>query len=90
MAAKVDTSICGGCESCVGACPVNAISMENGVAVISDECIECGACVGECPCNAISLYFFKRERKRRSFLQERLFLCRKHRREFNFAVTVRI
>lgn len=55
MAAKVDTSACGGCESCVGACPVNAITMENGVAVISDECIECGACVGECPCNAISL-----------------------------------
>ena len=55
MAAKVDTSICGGCETCVGACPVNAITMENGLAVISDECIECGACVGECPCNAISL-----------------------------------
>ena len=55
MAAKVDASVCGGCETCVGACPVSAITMENGIAVISDECIECGACVGECPCNAISL-----------------------------------
>ena len=55
MAAKVDTSICGGCESCVGACPVSAIAIEDGVAKISDDCIECGACVGECPSEAISL-----------------------------------
>lgn len=56
MAAKVDNAVCGGCETCVGACPVNAITMENGLAVINEaECIECGACVGECPCNAISL-----------------------------------
>ncbi|MDD3155514.1 MAG: 4Fe-4S binding protein [Victivallaceae bacterium] len=56
MAAKVDSEKCAGCETCVGACPVGAISMKDGKAVVNEaECIECGACVGECPCEAISL-----------------------------------
>ncbi|MEG2075563.1 MAG: 4Fe-4S binding protein [Victivallaceae bacterium] len=55
MAAKVDQEKCCGCESCVGACPVSAISMADGVAKIDEAtCIECGACVSECPCEAIS------------------------------------
>ena len=32
MAAKVDSEKCVGCESCVGACPVEAISMNDGKA----------------------------------------------------------
>jgi len=55
MAAKVDTEKCTGCEACVEVCPVEAITIENGVAVISDDCTECGACVDECPTGAISL-----------------------------------
>ena len=56
MAAKVNSDACSGCETCVGACPVGAIEMANGQAVVKEaECIECGACVGECPCEAISL-----------------------------------
>ncbi len=56
MAAKVDSDKCCGCESCAGACPVGAITVENGKATVkADECIECGACVGECPAEAISL-----------------------------------
>jgi ferredoxin len=35
--------------------PCRAIKLEDGKAVISDECVECGACVGECPSEAISL-----------------------------------
>ncbi len=54
MAAKVSDS-CVGCEACVGECPVNAISMVDGKAVIADTCVDCGACVGACPCEAISL-----------------------------------
>jgi NAD-dependent dihydropyrimidine dehydrogenase PreA subunit len=56
MAAVIDKDSCTGCESCVGACPVEAIAMADGVAVVNeDECIDCGACVGECPVEAISL-----------------------------------
>ncbi|MDD5599244.1 MAG: 4Fe-4S binding protein [Victivallales bacterium] len=56
MAAVVDKDTCTGCESCVDACPVEAISMDGNVAVVnSDDCIDCGACVGECPAEAISM-----------------------------------
>ena len=56
MAAKIDTEKCTGCESCVGTCPVEAISMVNGKAKVDeDECIDCGACVDECPVEAIEL-----------------------------------
>ncbi len=51
---KVDPATCTGCESCVSACPVEAISMKSDKALISDECIDCGACVDECPVEAIS------------------------------------
>ncbi len=56
MAAKVDLEKCTGCESCVGECPVEAIKMADGKAVISEsDCVDCGACVGACPCEAIAM-----------------------------------
>ncbi len=55
MAAKIDKTKCSGCECCVGVCPVEAITMKDGVAVVGDGCIDCGACVGECPSEAITL-----------------------------------
>jgi electron transfer flavoprotein alpha subunit len=55
MAAKVDAQKCTGCEVCVEACPLEAISIVDGVAVISDDCTECGLCINECLCEAISL-----------------------------------
>ena len=56
MPAKVDTGVCTGCESCVSACPTEAISMKDGKAVINaDACVDCGSCVGECPVEAISM-----------------------------------
>ncbi len=45
---------CVGCEDCVEACPVNAIKMINGKAVIDQtKCISCGKCVDACTYNAI-------------------------------------
>jgi len=56
MPAKVDADTCTGCESCVDSCPVDAISMENDLAVIDvDTCSDCGGCVDACPVEAISM-----------------------------------
>ncbi len=55
MKAVVDEEKCTGCSACVSVCPVDAISMVDGKAKISDECISCGVCVDECPVGAISL-----------------------------------
>ena len=35
--------------------PVHAIKIENGKAVINEECVGCGICVYECPDEAIIL-----------------------------------
>lgn len=53
---------CVGCEACVEACPVQAISMQSGKAVIDQtKCIQCGICVDGnyddytgCPVKAIN------------------------------------
>ena len=50
---KIDINKCTGCGVCVDICPVEAIRIENGKAVIGDECTECGACAAECPQEAI-------------------------------------
>ena len=56
MAAKVDPDKCTGCGSCVEECPVTAISIEGGKAVVNaDECVDCGACTSACKVEAIEL-----------------------------------
>lgn len=56
MSAKVDEDKCTGCESCVGQCPGEAISMADGKAKVNpDVCIDCGVCVDGCPVEAISM-----------------------------------
>lgn len=56
MAAKIDSEKCTGCGVCVDVCPLEAISLNNRIAVIDeDTCTECGLCVNECPNDAISL-----------------------------------
>lgn len=56
MAAVVDKNKCTGCESCIEACPSEAIKMKDGKACVdADNCVDCGVCVGECPVEAISM-----------------------------------
>jgi len=56
MPAKVDVEKCTGCETCVGECPNEAISMAAEKAAIDEEaCINCGVCVDACPEEAITM-----------------------------------
>ncbi len=55
MAVKIDKEKCTGCGACVEVCPVQAIKIQNGKAVVDDRCIECGVCIPRCPENAILL-----------------------------------
>ncbi len=51
----ISESDCTGCEACVDECPVEAITMVDGLAVINaGECTECNACIDVCPAEAIS------------------------------------
>jgi len=46
---------CIGCGTCLGVCPVEAISMgDDGKAFIDQAtCLKCGACASVCPVEAI-------------------------------------
>ncbi|GEM_PF-1480399 len=45
---------CVSCKKCVKKCPVDAISMVKGKALINDiKCVNCGKCVKICPVKAI-------------------------------------
>lgn len=56
MVAKVDSEKCTGCGICANMCPVEAVSLENGLAKIDEQrCTGCGICVQNCPQGALSL-----------------------------------
>ena len=51
---SIDNTKCTGCESCVDACPQQAIAMQNNLAIINNDlCCQCGICVEMCPASAI-------------------------------------
>ncbi|MBN1985956.1 MAG: 4Fe-4S binding protein [Prolixibacteraceae bacterium] len=51
---KVNTELCTGCGNCVEVCPVEAISLTDGRAIIEEiKCTNCRICANECPVGAI-------------------------------------
>ena len=46
---------CTACGNCLDICFIDAITIEDGKAVISDECRGCGRCVEVCPNDAIEI-----------------------------------
>jgi Na+-translocating ferredoxin:NAD+ oxidoreductase subunit B len=54
--AESDADICVGCETCIGRCQMEALSMTDGRAILNaDRCIGCGLCVSTCPSGALTL-----------------------------------
>ena len=53
MAVKIIAEKCKGCTKCVAACPFDAITMQDRLAVIGAACTSCGACIDVCPFGAI-------------------------------------
>ena len=50
----INKEMCTGCTICINNCPVDAISMNNGIAFINDSiCIRCGACHDVCQNDAV-------------------------------------
>ena len=55
---------CLGYGSCVAECPFDAISIQDGVAVVDKEkCVACGKCVSTCPNNIIELIPYEAQQK---------------------------
>lgn len=58
---SIDPELCTGCETCLGRCKFNAITVETIAKVNVDKCIGCGVCAVTCPSDAIVMKKFERE-----------------------------
>lgn len=53
---QTDEQCCIGCGDCLEVCPIDALSLDNGLAAVDEEwCIGCGLCVTKCPKGAAKL-----------------------------------
>ncbi|NLT23899.1 MAG: 4Fe-4S binding protein [Syntrophorhabdus sp.] len=56
MAVIIDSTKCTGCGSCAEACPLEAMTVNDGLAAADPEtCVECGICMEACTNGAVSL-----------------------------------
>lgn len=54
--AKLDLNNCSGCGACINRCPMEALSLIDGKALLNPvRCIGCGLCVSTCPEEALTL-----------------------------------
>ncbi len=54
--AAVDEDLCTSCGDCEDRCPMEAISLESGIAEVDlKKCIGCGVCISICPVEAVTL-----------------------------------
>lgn len=54
--AEADVGRCEACGTCLTRCPMDAIDLETGRAVVArSHCIGCALCVGSCPSEALAL-----------------------------------
>lgn len=51
---RVISDNCVACGTCIGECPVDAISEGEIMVIDPSACIDCGACEAACPVSAIS------------------------------------
>jgi len=55
--AQVDKEYCVSCGTCIKACPLQAISVPDGISAVVElgRCIGCGVCARECPASVIKV-----------------------------------
>ena len=55
--AFVEKNYCVACGACVKVCPMNAISINNGIFAVvnADKCVGCGKCAKVCPASTIEM-----------------------------------
>jgi ferredoxin len=53
-----DVQKCVGCGACIEVCPVDAITLDNGLAVVDEQwCIGCGVCATRCGYDAFTIRY---------------------------------
>jgi len=57
----IDNDACTACETCLGRCKFNAITVKDFATINPEKCIGCGLCAVTCPSNAIMMKRFERE-----------------------------